>query len=41
MKGVRARGKQITTKPISAIAGGDNPPRFGDDSRATEKGRLV
>ena len=40
VKGVRARGKQITTKPISAIAGGDRPPRFWDDSLATEKGGL-
>ena len=40
VKGVRARGKQITTKPISAIAGGDKPPRFWDDSLATEKGGL-
>ena len=40
VKGVRARGKQITTKPISAIAGGDKPPRFWDESLATEKGGL-
>ena len=40
VKGVHARGKQITTKPISAIAGGDKPPRFWDDSLATEKGGL-
>ena len=40
VKGVRARGKQITTKPISAIAGGERPPRFWDDSLATEKGGL-
>ena len=41
VKGVKARGKQITTKPISAIAGGDKPPRFWDDSLATEKGGLL
>ena len=41
VKGVKARGKQITTKPISAIAGGDRPPRFWDESLATEKGSLL
>ena len=40
VKGVHARGKQITTKPISAIAGGDKPPRFWDEALATEKGGL-
>ena len=41
VKGVKARGKQITTKPISAIAGGEKPPRFWDESLATEKGGLL
>ena len=40
VKGVRARGKQITTKSISAIAGGDKPPRFWDESLATERAGL-
>ena len=41
VKGVKARGKQITTKAISAIAGGDKPPRFWDESLATERGGLL
>ena len=41
VKGVKARGKQITTKPISAIAGGEKPPRFWDESLATERGSLL
>ncbi len=40
IKGVHARGKQITTKTISAIAGGEKPPRFWDDSLVSEKGSL-
>ena len=40
VKGVHARGKQITTKPISAIAAGEKPPRFWDEALATEKGGL-
>ena len=40
VKGVRARGKQITTKPISAIAGDDKPPRFWDEALETDKASL-
>ena len=40
VKGVRARGKQITTKSISAIATGEKPPRFWDESLATEREGL-
>ena len=40
VKGVRARGKQITTKPISAIAGAAAPPRFWDEALETDKASL-
>ncbi len=40
VKGVRARGKQITTKVISAIDGGEKPPRFWDSTLETDKGSL-
>ena len=40
VKGVRARGKQITTKPISAIAGDAKPPRFWDETLETDKASL-
>ena len=40
VKGVRARGKQITTKPIAAIAGDDKPPRFWDETLETDKASL-
>ena len=40
VKGVRARGKQITTKPIAAIAGDDKPPRFWDEALETDKASL-
>ena len=41
VKGVHARGKQLTTKSISAIAGGEKPPRFWDDTQATERSNLL
>ena len=41
VKGVKAKGKQITSKPIQYIAADENPPRFWDADAPTDKGRLI
>lgn len=41
VKGVKAKGKQITSKPIQYIAADANPPRFWDPDAPTDKGRLI
>ena len=40
VKGVKAKGKQVTSKPIQYISDSDTPPRFWDADAATDKGRL-
>lgn len=41
VKGVKAKGKQITSKPIQYIAAADTPPRFWDETASTDKGPLI
>ncbi len=41
VKGVKAKGKQITSKAIQYISDSETPPRFWDESAATDKGRLI
>ncbi len=41
VKGVKAKGKQITSKPIQYISDAETPPRFWDDAAATDRGRLI
>ena len=41
VKGVQAKGKQVTTKPIQYISDSENPPRFWDDALPTDKGKLL
>ncbi|MCL1909449.1 MAG: DNA topoisomerase IV subunit A, partial [Kiritimatiellaeota bacterium] len=41
VKGVQAKGKQITTKPIQYISDSETPPRFWDDALPTDKGKLL
>ncbi len=41
VKGVRAKGKQITSKPIHYISDAESPPRFWDDAAPTDRGRLI
>ncbi|MGI5869366.1 MAG: DNA gyrase subunit A [Kiritimatiellia bacterium] len=41
VKGVRAKGKQITSKPIQHLSASDTPPRFWDPDANTDKSRLI
>ncbi|MBQ2281207.1 MAG: DNA topoisomerase IV subunit A [Kiritimatiellae bacterium] len=41
VKGVKAKGKQITLKAIQHIASGEKPPRWWDEAAPTDKGNLL
>ena len=41
VKGVKAKGKQITSKPIQYISADEATPRFWDADAPTDKGRLI
>ena len=41
VKNAKAKGKQITSKPIQYIAAADTPPRFWDETLPTDRGRLI
>ncbi len=41
VKGVKSKGKQITSKPIQYISAADTQPKFWDESAPTDRGRLI
>jgi len=41
VKGVRAKGKQITSKPIQYVSDAETPPRFWVEDAATESNKLL
>jgi hypothetical protein len=41
VKGVKAKGKQVTLKAIQHISSGDKPPRWWDEAAPTDKGNLL
>ncbi len=41
VKGVRAKGKQITSKAIQYISDSDTPPRFWKDEDTTDRSKLI
>ncbi len=41
VKGIKAKGKQITSKPIQYISVAETPPKFWDETVPTDRGRLI